>query len=100
MRENFTATEAARELGMTRGAIMKLIAGGTLQGTKRAGIWFLTAASVERAKTDRPRVGHPVASGKYVGDWAKRKQRQLERLENKRWEKAAKARRDASDIIA
>lgn len=57
----FTATEAARELGVTSSQIRNLVAKGKLKARKHGPVWDIDPASVEaykkapKAKGGRPR---------------------------------------------
>ena len=48
--KTITAIEAAAMLGVTKQRIQQLIAAGFLKAEKRAGAWFIDAASVEERK--------------------------------------------------
>lgn len=50
IRGSLTAIEAAAELQVSKQRIQQLIAAGLLKAEKRAGAWFLDAASVEERK--------------------------------------------------
>ncbi|MFA5409436.1 MAG: helix-turn-helix domain-containing protein [Bacilli bacterium] len=50
IRGSLTTIEAAAILKVSKQRIQQLIAAGLLRGEKRAGAWFIDAASVEERK--------------------------------------------------